>query len=96
MGKLAKNLKRDLKTTGRNVFNPNPVKKVKGTVKEMKGNYKRVEGDVTNYFAPKAPKPDSPTEIPDEEAIARRRNRDGIRRRQAGGRSSTIMSDALG
>lgn len=88
MGKLGQKLKKTVK----NAATLNPVTKIKRDVKDVGGRVDKV----SNYFDPKVVKPDAPTEIPDEEAIARRRNRDGIRRRQAGGRSSTIMSDALG
>jgi len=52
---------------------------------------------MSNLFSsPKSQKTKPPAELPDEEQTAKQKNRDNIRRRQSGGRSSTIMSDTLG
>lgn len=85
-------LGKKLKKTVKNSFTLNPITKIKRDVNDAKGKLDKVG----NYF--KKPKFDEPVppEMADEEAVSRANNRDLIRRRRSGGRSSTIMSDSLG
>lgn len=88
MSGLKKSIKRQVKDD----MTLNPVKKVKRRYETLKGKVGKVE----NYFAkPKFPE-QVPAEMEDEYTTGRARNRDLIRRRRSGGRSSTIMSDTLG
>lgn len=84
---------------GKNFFNFNLKDRFKKDIKMAKKIPQDIKGDVKgtkNYFSkPKFPTP-VPAEMEDEYTTSRTRNRDMIRRRQSGGRSSTIMSDTLG
>ncbi len=88
MSGLKKTLKKDIKGD----LSLNPVKRLKGKVSKIERRGNKIEG----YFAkPKFPE-EVPAEMQDEYTTSRSRNRDLIRRRQRGGRTSTIMSDSLG